>query len=58
MENIIKTSVFLSKAGDFQKLNELYSRHLSANPPARATVATGFANGEILVEIDVIASKI
>ncbi len=56
-ENIIKTSVFLSKAGDFQKLNELYSRHISTNPPASTTVVTGFANNEILVEIDVIASK-
>ena len=58
VENIIKTSVFLSKAGDFQKMNELYSRYFSTNPPARTTVVTGFANSEILVEIDVITQKI
>ncbi len=58
MENIINTSVFLTKAGDFQKMNELYSRYFSTNPPARTTVVTGFVNSEILVEIDVIAQKI
>ena len=38
-------------------MNELYSKHFASNPPARTTVVTGFANSEIMVEIDVIASK-
>ena len=57
MEKIINTSVFLTKAGDFQKMNELFGKYFPNNPPARTTLVAGFVLPEILVEIDIIASK-
>lgn len=54
---VVKTTVYLAKKEDFQKMNELYSRYFKENHPARTTVVAGFPNGETLVEIDVIASK-
>ncbi len=57
LENVVKTSVYLSKKEDFKRMNELYSKYFVVNPPARTTVVTGFPSGDTLVEIDVIASK-
>ncbi len=57
LENVVKTSIYLSKKEDFQKMNDLYSRYFAATPPARTTLVTGFVNNDMLVEIDVIASK-
>jgi Putative translation initiation inhibitor, yjgF family len=57
MEDVVKISVYLPKAGDFPKMNELYSKHFASNPQARTAVGDEFANSEIMVEISVIASK-
>ncbi len=57
LENIVRTTVYLSKKEDFPKLNELYSKHFVNNPPTRTTVVTGFVSNEVLLEIDAIASK-
>lgn len=57
LEDVVKTSVYLSKSEDFQKMNEYYSRHFPVSPPARTTVVTRFASDDILVEIDVVAFK-
>ncbi len=54
---MVKVTVQLSKSEDFQKMNELYSRYFATDPPARTTIVSGFANNDILVEIDVIATK-
>ena len=57
LQNVVKVTVYLSKSENFQKMNELYSRYFVTDPPARTTIVAGFANNDILVEIDVIASK-
>ncbi|MBX8632668.1 MAG: RidA family protein [Thermoplasmata archaeon] len=57
VEKVVKISVYLSKPEYFQTMNKLFGKYFPAKPPARTTLVTGFVNSEILVEIDVIASK-
>lgn len=55
-ENVVKTTVFLADMADFPKMNEVYARHFSKEPPARSTVqAAGLPKG-VKVEIDAIAA--
>lgn len=55
--DVVKVSVYLSNSDDFQKMNELYSNYFSTNYPVRTTVVVSFTSKDVLVEIDVIASK-
>lgn len=56
LDDVVKTSVFLSSFNDFQVFNNVYSRYFEANPPARTTVQAGLMQG-VLLEIDAIAKK-
>ena len=56
LNDVVKTSVFLSSFSDFQSFNQVYSRYFEVNPPARTTVQAGLMAG-VLVEIDAIAKK-
>lgn len=38
LENVVKTTIFLTDLGDFQEVNEAYAKHFSQAPPARSTV--------------------
>jgi 2-iminobutanoate/2-iminopropanoate deaminase len=54
LDNVVKTSVFLSDLNDFQSFNTVYGRYFEKNPPARSTVQVGLMAG-VLLEIDAIA---
>ena len=54
LNDVVKTSVFLSNLNDFQTFNRVYSRYFDKNPPARTTVQAGLMAG-VLLEIDAIA---
>ena len=56
LDDVVKTSVFLSDLNDFQSFNRVYSRYFDKNPPARTTAQAGLMAG-VLVEIDAIAKK-
>lgn len=56
LNDVVKTSVFLSSFSDFQSFNQVYSKYFEVNPPARTTVQVGLMAG-VLLEIDVIAKK-
>jgi 2-iminobutanoate/2-iminopropanoate deaminase len=56
LENIVKTTVYLTDMADFPKMNEVYGRHLGAKPPARTTIAATGLPKNAKVEIDVIAA--
>ncbi len=56
LNDVVKTSVFLSSFSDFQSFNRVYSKYFRVNPPARTTVQTGLMAG-VLLEIDAIAKK-
>jgi 2-iminobutanoate/2-iminopropanoate deaminase len=52
---VVKTTVFLKDMGEFAKMNEVYGRHFSENPPARSTVEAARLPRDVRVEIDCIA---
>ena len=54
MENVVKTTVFISDFGDFGEMNRTYERFFPTNQPARSTVQVVLYNG-FKVEIDAIA---
>jgi len=55
LESVVKTTVFLKDMGDFPKMNEVYGRFFSSNPPARSTVQAARLPRDVSVEIDAIA---
>ena len=58
LDQIVKTTVFLQSLDDFQGRNEVYTRYVGDNPPARSTVAgSGLALGG-RVEIECLATVV
>ena len=58
MNNILKTTCYLSDMSDFTAFNEVYSNYFSSeNAPARATIAVKTLPKNVLVEVDAIAFK-
>ncbi|MDE7153234.1 MAG: RidA family protein [Muribaculaceae bacterium] len=57
VDNVIKTTVFLRDMNDFAAMNEVYAQHFTAPFPARSAVAVRELPKQVLVEIEVIASK-
>jgi 2-iminobutanoate/2-iminopropanoate deaminase len=54
MENVVKTSVFLTTLNDFEAMNRVYVGFFAKDPPVRTTIQTAF-RGDMLIEIDCIA---
>jgi 2-iminobutanoate/2-iminopropanoate deaminase len=57
LEKIVKVTVFLRDIADFARMNEVYTRFFTSNPPARTCVAVKDIPGNFPLEIEVIASK-
>ena len=57
LDNVVKTTVFMADLGEFQKMNEVYGRFFSKNPPARATIEVKALPKAALVEIEAVALK-
>jgi 2-iminobutanoate/2-iminopropanoate deaminase len=55
MQQVAKTTVFLTDLADFGGMNEAYAEAFSAPYPARSTVGIGRLPPGMLVEIDCIA---
>lgn len=55
LENVVKTTVFLTDMSDFAAMNEVYSRYFNDNKPARATVQAAGLPRDAKVEIECIA---
>ncbi len=56
MSAVLKTTVYLKDMGDFARMNEVYARYFTENPPARATVEAARLPRDVRVEIDCIAA--
>ena len=54
MDNVVKTTVFISDFGDFQEMNRAYEKFFPNKPPARSTVQVVLYDG-FKVEIEAIA---
>lgn len=58
LENVVKTSIFISDMNNFSKINEVYSRYFnSEKAPARETVEVANLPKFVNVEISAIAVK-
>ncbi|MGB6327566.1 MAG: RidA family protein [Halarcobacter sp.] len=58
LNNVLKTTCYLSSMDDFASFNEIYSEYFdNTNAPARATVAVKTLPKNVLVEVDAIAFK-
>jgi len=58
LSDVVKTTVFLVKADDFAKMNEVYKTFFDKDYPSRSTViVAALARPEIIVEIECIAYR-
>ncbi|MCI6371835.1 MAG: RidA family protein [Bacteroidaceae bacterium] len=57
MENVIKTTVYLSDINNFAAMNEVYAQFFTEPFPARSAVAVKDLPKGALVEIEVLAIK-
>ncbi len=55
LENIIKTTVYLTKSEDFPAMNEVYGLYFTTNFPARTTIFVNALPKNALVEIEAVA---
>ncbi len=55
MDDIVKTTCFLSDMANFAAFNEVYAKHIQNNP-ARACVAVKALPKNVLVEVEAIAA--
>lgn len=56
MDQVVKTTVFLTNIDDFQKMNAIYAEFFPSAPPARSTVQVARLPRDACVEIEVIAA--
>ncbi len=57
LQNVIKSTIFLTNMNDFQAVNEVYARYFVEEPPARSTIAVSALPKGVNVEIEVIAQR-
>lgn len=57
MNDIAKTTIFLTDMNDFPTVNEVYGSHFDGEPPARSTVEVSALPGGFLVEIEVTVAR-
>ena len=58
LENVVKTSIFISDMNTFSQINEVYGTYFNeANAPARETVEVANLPKFVNVEISMIAVK-
>jgi len=56
LAQVLKTSVFLKDMADFPRMNEVYGRYFSSNPPARATVEVARLPRDVRIEVECVAA--
>jgi 2-iminobutanoate/2-iminopropanoate deaminase len=55
LEDVLKTTCFLTDMADFAAFNELYSRYFPGRRPARSTVGVAGLAGTYIVEVEAVA---
>jgi len=54
-DHVVRTTVYLADMSEFAAMNEVYSKHVAAPPPARATVQVARLPRDVKIEVDAIA---
>lgn len=57
-KHVVKTTVFMKDLSLFPRMNAVYARAFSENPPARSTVQAAALPKGVSVEIEVVASRL
>ena len=57
LENVVKTSIFLSSMENFSSVNDVYASYFESDYPARETVEVSALPKYVNVEISVLAVK-
>lgn len=57
LSRVLKTTVFLQSMADFAAMNSVYARRFGSHRPARSTVAAAGLPRNVLVEIEVVATR-
>jgi len=55
LEDVVKTTIFLTDLDDWAAMNEVYREYFVQDPPARSTVQVAGLWGGMVVEIEAIA---
>jgi 2-iminobutanoate/2-iminopropanoate deaminase len=55
MTDVVKTTIFLTDLADFTRVNEIYGKYFSQDPPARSTVQVQALPKGVKIEIEAIA---
>lgn len=56
LDNVVKTTVYLTNMADFAAFNQAYARHFPKDPPARTTVAVAALPLGVRLEVEAIAA--
>lgn len=56
LADIVKTTIFLTDLGEFQRVNEAYGSYFEVDPPARSTIQVPALPKGAKVEIEAIAA--
>ena len=56
LDQVIKTTCFVTDLGDFAAFNEVYGRHFAEHTPARSTVQVAALPRGVRVEVECIAT--
>ena len=57
MNNVVKTTVFMTDLGLFTRMNQVYEKFFTENKPARATVQVAALPKGAKIEIDAVACR-
>jgi 2-iminobutanoate/2-iminopropanoate deaminase len=57
LDNVVKTTIFISDMNNFQKVNEVYAEYFKSNFPARSCVEVSRLPKDVLIETEAIAAK-
>lgn len=55
MKHVVKTTIFLTAIGDYERVNKVYETFFPDAPPARSTLMVAGLGGGELIEIEAIA---
>ena len=55
LDSVVKTTVYIKDMGEFARMNEVYGKYFSQNPPARSTIEAARLPRDVGIEIDAVA---
>jgi len=55
LDKVIKVTVFLKNLDDFPKVNKLFEKFFTVDPPARSVVEVSHLPGDVSLEIEAVA---